>query len=61
MLYGKYRLKNAVDKRKPRNFIHKIIRSTKNACFIKTQIHFDIIYNVVDLELRRDFRRPDNA
>ena len=33
-----YTIKNAVNRREPREFIQKIIRSAKNAGFIETKI-----------------------
>ena len=61
ILHEKYIMKNAVNKRKPRKCIQKVIRSAKNVGFTHTKIQFDIIYNVVDFELRRNFRRFDDA
>lgn len=43
------------------NLFKKTIRSTKNVGFTKTKTQFDIVYNAVEFELRRDFRRPDYA
>ena len=55
------RKKNAVNRREPREFIQKTIRSAKKAGFTQTRIQFDIIHNAIEFELRRDFRRPNNV
>ena len=61
ILYDKYRMKNKINRREPREFIQRIIRSAKNAGFTKTKIQFDIVYNVIEFELHHDFRCFDNA
>ena len=61
IFYKKYTMKNVINRREPREFTEKIIRSARNTGFTQTRIQFDIIYNAVEFELRRDFRRPDNV
>ena len=61
ILHEKYTIKNATNRRELREFVQIIIRSAKNAGFTETRIQFDIVYNAVEFELRRDFRRPDDA
>ena len=61
ILHEKHIIKNATNCREPREFVQKIIGAAKNAGFTETRIQFDIIYNAVEFELRRDLRRPDNV
>ena len=58
VLRERYSLRDANSKREPREYAQKILRSAKDAgmSIVKTQL--DIVYNGIDLELRRDIKKP---
>ena len=58
VLRERYSLRDAIARREPREYAQKILRSAKDAgmSIVKTQL--DIVYNGIDLELRRDIKKP---
>lgn len=54
----KYIIRNANQKREPREYAQKIIRSAKDTGFINVKNQLNIIYTGLDLELRRDIKKP---
>ena len=59
MLHERYTLKDAASQREPHEYAQKILRSAKDAGLTVVKNQLDMIYNGIDLELRRDIRRPD--
>lgn len=59
VLRERYSLRDASSRREPREFAQKILRSAKDAGMTLVKNQLDIIYNGIDLELRRDIKRPD--
>ena len=60
MIHERYIMRDAVSRREPREYAQKIIRSAKDAGLDSIQNLLDIIYNGIDLDLRRDIKRPRN-
>ena len=58
MLQEKFTLRDAANKREPREFAQKIIRSAKDANFSDVKNQLDLIYNAIDPELRLHIHRP---
>ena len=58
LLREKYTLRDAQQKREPREFAQKILRAAKDAGLKDVKVQLDIIYNGLDSDLRRDLRRP---
>lgn len=59
MLHEKYSLRDAINRREPREYAQKIIRSAKDADTSRPKNQLDMIYNAVDSDLRRDLRKPE--
>ncbi len=60
ILCERYPMKDAAAHREPREYAQKIPSSAKDANMISVLYQLDIIYNGLDLELRRDIKRPDD-
>jgi len=60
VLRERYSMRDTSSRREPREYAQKILRSAKDAGMSLLQNQLDIIYNGIDLELRRDVKRPDN-
>lgn len=58
MLHEKFTMRDAASHREPREFAAKMLRSAKDAGLAEAKVQLDIVYNGIDLELRRDIRRP---
>lgn len=58
MLHEKFTMRDAASHREPREFAAKMLRSAKDAGLAEAKVQLDIVYNSIDLELRRDIRRP---
>ena len=50
-------MRNAFNKRKPREYAQKIIQSLKNADMTILQTQLNIMYNDIDSELQRDIKK----
>ena len=61
VLRERYTMRDATSRREPREFAQKILRSAKDAGMILVKNQLDIIYNGIDLELRRDLKKPEEA
>ena len=57
LLREKYILRDILQKREPREFIQKILRSTKDTSLTRVKNQLNIIYNGLDSNLRRNLRR----
>ena len=60
MIHERYIMRDVVNRRESREYAQKIIRSAKNAGLNSIQNLLNIIYNDIDLDLRRDIKRPRN-
>ena len=58
ILYTKYTMRDVASRRELREYTQKIIRSAKDTRIIRVQNQLDIIYNSLDLKLRRNIKRP---
>ena len=50
----KYIMRNASDKREPKKYVWKILRSIRNAEMIIVQNQFDILYNDLNVEIKQN-------
>ena len=50
----KYILRDAINRRKSKKYVQKIIRATKNVEMINVQNQLNLIYNDIDIEMRID-------
>ncbi|MCJ1226973.1 hypothetical protein MMC12_003628 [Toensbergia leucococca] len=57
MLNEKFTMRDASNHREPREFTVKMLRSAKDAGLSIVKVQLDIVYNGIDLELRRDIPR----
>ena len=57
ILHERYIMRDAVNRREPREYAQKIARSAKDAGLTGIQNQLDIMYNEIDLDLRRDVKR----
>ena len=58
VLRERYTMHDAGNRREPREYAQKILRSAKDAGLIGVKNQLDIIYNGMDPELRRDLKKP---
>ena len=58
MLHERYVSKDVVNRRELREYAQKTTRSTKDAGFSLARHQSDLIYNGVNVELRRNIKRP---
>ena len=58
MVLEKFTLRDAANRREPREYAQKIIRSAKDASFNGTKNQLDMVYNGIDPELRLHIHRP---
>ena len=58
ILKERYTLRDASQRREPREFAQEILRASRDAGFTNVKNQLDVIYNGIDPELRRDVRRP---
>ena len=58
ILHERYTMRDAANRREPREYAQKIARSAKDAGLTGVQNQLDIMYNGIDLDLRRDVKRP---
>ena len=59
ILHEKYTIRDAANRREPREYVQKMLRSAKDAGMTSVQNQLDIIYNGIDNEVRQsDLRRP---
>ena len=62
LLRERYTLRDASNRREPREYAQKILRTSKDAGLTNVRNQLDMIYNGLDADLRRDIRRPrDNT
>ena len=61
VLKERYTFRDAASQREPREYAQRILRSAKDAGMTNVRNLVDIIYNGIDLELRKDVRKPDEA
>lgn len=61
VLKERYIFWDAATQRELREYAQKILRSAKDAGLINIRNLVDIIYNSIDLELRKDINKPDNT
>ena len=61
LLKEKYTLRDAANRREPREYAQRILRASKDAKFTDVRNQLDVIYNGLDSELRRDIRRPKDG
>ena len=61
VLRERYTMRDASSRREPREYAQKILRSAKDAGMTLVKNQLDIIYNGLDLELRRDIKKPEDA
>ena len=61
VLRERYTLRDASTRREPREYAQKILRSAKDAGMTLVKNQLDIIYNGIDLELRRDIKKPEGT
>ena len=57
VLYERYTLRNVINRRKSREYEQKILRIIKDADLADVKNQLNIIYNEIDLNLRRNIRR----
>ena len=60
VFYERYIMRDAIFRRESRKYVQKILRSIKDVGMILIRNQFDIIYNNLDLELRRDIKKSEN-
>ena len=61
LLKERYTFRDAATQREPREYAQRILRSAKDAGMTNVRNLLDIIYNGIDLELRKDVSKPDDA
>ena len=61
VLRERYIIRDASSRRESREYAQKILRSVKNTEMTLIKNQLDIVYNDIDLELRRDIKKPENA
>lgn len=61
VLRERYTMRDAISRREPREYAQKILRAAKDADFTAVKNQLDIIYNGIDLELRRDVKKPEHG
>ena len=61
VLKERYTFRDAAAQREPREYAQRILRSAKDAGLTSIRNLVDIIYNGIDLELRKDVSKPDDA
>ena len=59
VLRERYTMTDAGNRREPREYAQKILRSAKDAGMTNVKNQLDIVFNGIDLELRRDIKPPD--
>ena len=58
LIYQKYIMRDAINRRKFREYAQKIIRFVKNVDMINVQNRLNLIYNDINIDVRNDdFRR----
>ena len=53
-------MRDAISRRESRKYTQKILRLIKNAKITLVKNQFDIIYNDLNLKLRRDVKKSEN-
>lgn len=61
VLRERYTMTDASNRREPREYAQKILRAAKDAGMTLIKNQLDIIFNGIDLELRRDIKHPEEA
>lgn len=61
VLRERYTMRDAISRREPREYCQKILRSAKDAGMNVVKNQLDIIWNGIDLELRRDLKKPEET
>lgn len=62
LMKEKYSIRNAADRREPREYANKIIRYAKDAGMVTVQNQLDAIYNGIDIDVRSgNLRRPKDG
>ena len=59
VFYKRYIMRNAISYRKSRKYTQKILRSVKNINLITIKNQLDIIYNNINLKLRRNIKKSN--
>ena len=61
VLRERYTMHDASIRREPREYAQKILRSAKDAGMTSIKNQLDIVFNGIDLELRRDIKPPEEG
>lgn len=61
VLRERYTIRDASSRRESREYAQKILRSVKDAGMTLVKNQLDIVYNGIDLELRRDIKKSEDA
>ena len=61
VLRERYTMHDASIRREPREYAQKILRSAKDAGMTSVKNQLDIVFNGIDLELRRDIKPPEEG
>ena len=61
VLRERYTMHDASTRREPREYAQKILRSAKDAGMTNIKNQLDIVFNGIDLELRRDIKPPEEG
>ena len=59
MMHEKYILRDVANRKEFKEYAQRILRFAKDAELKDVQIQLNLIYNEIDLDLRRDIKRLD--